>query len=111
MEFLGKFCFSKNKILVDMTKLDHSELGEPANGIRCGSEVVGKVFVSSSIGSSRLRSSISRRLESAFIRMMNRGTNMSYVAIDIETEEVAACRMVDLVQKGVVTDLNGIPPF
>ncbi|ODM87947.1 Dopamine N-acetyltransferase [Orchesella cincta] len=46
-----------------------------------------------------------------FIRMMNRGTNMSYVAIDIETGEVAACRMVDLVQKGVVTDLNGIPPF
>ncbi|ODM87222.1 hypothetical protein Ocin01_19460 [Orchesella cincta] len=43
--------------------------------------------------------------------MMKRGKNLSYIAVDIETGEVAAVRMVDLVEKGVVSDLNGLSLF
>ncbi|ODM88350.1 Dopamine N-acetyltransferase [Orchesella cincta] len=34
-----------------------------------------------------------------FLRMMKRGKNLSYIAVDIKTGEVAAVRMVDLVEK------------
>jgi len=102
--------------------MDHSELGEPSNGFlyrfiepsdydavipfleknlyRIALEPAGYVPESA------------EDWNEFFSRLMRNGKNLSYLAEDIETGEIAGCRMVNLVEKDVPSDLtSAYPPY
>jgi len=102
--------------------MGHSELEEPSNGFRYKfiepeehDEVI-KLLERSlyriALEPVGYDSTSAEDWSEFFRRILKKGDNLSYIAVDIETGEIAGARIVDLVKRDAPSDLkSAFPPY
>jgi ribosomal protein S18 acetylase RimI-like enzyme len=102
--------------------MDHSELGEPLNGIRYkfleshehdeAIKLLERSLYRIALEPFTYDPASAEDWNAFFTKIIKSGKNLSYIAVDEETGEIAGCRIVDLVQRDAPSDLkSSYPPY